>query len=67
MPGLCFTNVLISRDEGLHTDFACMLYGHLSHRLPPQQVYSVRGFIVFGFFSQLAYLQGFKLNTVPVN
>ncbi len=28
MPGLAFSNELISRDEGLHTDFACMLYNH---------------------------------------
>jgi ribonucleoside-diphosphate reductase subunit M2 len=27
MPGLTFSNELISRDEGLHTDFACLLYG----------------------------------------
>lgn len=26
MPGLCFSNELISRDEGLHTDFACLMY-----------------------------------------
>jgi ribonucleoside-diphosphate reductase subunit M2 len=26
MPGLTFSNELISRDEGMHTDFACMLY-----------------------------------------
>ena len=26
MPGLTFSNELISRDEGLHTDFACHLY-----------------------------------------
>ena len=26
MPGLTFSNELISRDEGLHTDFACLLY-----------------------------------------
>ena len=26
MPGLTFSNELISRDEGLHCDFACMLY-----------------------------------------
>ena len=25
-PGLTFSNELISRDEGLHTDFACLLY-----------------------------------------
>ena len=34
MPGLTFSNELISRDEGLHTDFACLLYNHLQHRLP---------------------------------
>lgn len=30
MPGLTFSNELISRDEGLHTDFACLLYSKLS-------------------------------------
>ena len=29
MPGLCFSNELISRDEGLHCDFACLLYTYL--------------------------------------
>lgn len=33
MPGLTFSNELISRDEGLHCDFACLLYKHLSN--PP--------------------------------
>lgn len=28
MPGLTFSNELISRDEGLHTDFACHLYSY---------------------------------------
>ncbi|RPB29858.1 ribonucleoside-diphosphate reductase small chain A [Terfezia boudieri ATCC MYA-4762] len=32
MPGLTFSNELISRDEGLHTDFACLLFKHLKHR-----------------------------------
>lgn len=26
MPGLTFSNELISRDEGMHTDFACLIY-----------------------------------------
>ena len=30
MPGLTFSNELISRDEGLHTDFACLLYRYCS-------------------------------------
>ena len=34
MPGLTFSNELISRDEGLHTDFACLLYSRLQHKLP---------------------------------
>ncbi|GAA99634.1 hypothetical protein E5Q_06335 [Mixia osmundae IAM 14324] len=32
MPGLTFSNELISRDEGLHTEFACLLFRHLHHR-----------------------------------
>merc|ERR1712039_1093006 len=34
MPGLTFSNELISRDEGLHAEFACMIYGMLQHKLP---------------------------------
>ena len=33
LPGLAFSNELISRDEGLHCDFACLLYGMLQHKL----------------------------------
>ena len=33
MPGLTFSNELISRDEGLHTDFACLLYSMLDKPL----------------------------------
>ncbi|KAG6283122.1 Ribonucleotide-diphosphate reductase (RNR), small subunit [Claviceps purpurea] len=36
MPGLTFSNELISRDEGLHTDFACLLHSHLKHRASKQ-------------------------------
>ena len=39
MPGLTFSNELISRDEGLHCDFACLLYTkHVKNQLPPEQV-----------------------------
>ena len=39
MPGLSFSNELISRDEGLHCDFACLLYTkHLINRLSKQEV-----------------------------
>jgi ribonucleoside-diphosphate reductase beta chain len=39
MPGLSFSNELISRDEGLHCDFACLLYSsHLINKLPKETV-----------------------------
>ena len=39
MPGLSFSNELISRDEGLHCDFACLLYTkHLVNKLSKEQV-----------------------------
>ena len=42
MPGLTFSNELISRDEGLHCDFACLLYTtHLVNKLSKQQVQDI--------------------------
>eukprot|EP00490_Sorites_sp_Unknown_P013022 CAMPEP_0114660096 /NCGR_PEP_ID=MMETSP0191-20121206/19288_1 /TAXON_ID=126664 /ORGANISM="Sorites sp." /LENGTH=425 /DNA_ID=CAMNT_0001887541 /DNA_START=60 /DNA_END=1333 /DNA_ORIENTATION=+ len=41
MPGLTFSNELISRDEGLHADFACLLYGMLQNRLPEEVVHGI--------------------------
>jgi ribonucleoside-diphosphate reductase beta chain len=42
MPGLSFSNELISRDEGLHCDFACLLYTkHLVNQLPKEQVQEI--------------------------
>ena len=39
MPGLTFSNELISRDEGLHCDFACLLYNnHLVNKLPKEDI-----------------------------
>ncbi|KAF9821421.1 hypothetical protein IEO21_00667 [Rhodonia placenta] len=38
MPGLTFSNELISRDEGMHTDFACLLFNHLKRRPHPEVV-----------------------------
>ena len=32
MAGLTFSNELISRDEGMHTDFACLLFSHLNKK-----------------------------------
>merc|ERR1712004_640911 len=41
MPGLTFSNELISRDEGLHTDFACLMYSHLVDKLSQDRVYEI--------------------------
>lgn len=41
MPGLTFSNELISRDEGLHTDFACLLYSKLNHKLDQKDVHNL--------------------------
>jgi len=42
MPGLTFSNELISRDEGLHCDFACHLYNHhLVEKLPASDILNI--------------------------
>merc|ERR1711879_1121171 len=41
MPGLTFSNELISRDEGLHAEFACLLYGMLENKLPEDVVHDI--------------------------
>lgn len=43
MPGLSFSNELISRDEGMHCDFACLLYN--SHLEKPMETSVVQGII----------------------
>ena len=41
MPGLTFSNELISRDEALHTEFAVLLYNMLNKKLRKQKVYDI--------------------------
>jgi len=42
MPGLSFSNELISRDEGLHCDFACLLYTkYIKNKLPEARIYEI--------------------------
>jgi ribonucleoside-diphosphate reductase beta chain len=41
MPGLATSNELISRDEGMHCDFACLLYSMLQHKLQPSEVQAI--------------------------
>lgn len=38
MPGLTFSNELISRDEGMHTDFACLLFKYLQNKLSEERI-----------------------------
>jgi ribonucleoside-diphosphate reductase subunit M2 len=59
MPGLTFSNELISRDEGLHTDFACLLFGHI-HNQPSRD--RVRDIIV----EAVAIEQEFLTDALPV-
>ncbi len=41
MPGLTFSNELISRDEGLHTDFACLLYSYIKNRRSQEEIHGM--------------------------
>ncbi|KAH9482806.1 Ribonucleotide-diphosphate reductase (RNR), small subunit [Psilocybe cubensis] len=41
MAGLTFSNELISRDEGMHTDFACLLFSHLKRRPHPDTIQNI--------------------------
>lgn len=41
MPGLAFSNELISRDEGMHCDFACLLYNKLVNQLPQETIHRI--------------------------
>lgn len=41
MPGLTTSNEFIARDEGLHTDFACLLYEEIVHKVPKVKVHKI--------------------------
>lgn len=41
MPGLTFSNELISRDEGLHTEFAILMYSMLQHKLTQDEIHNI--------------------------
>ena len=61
MPGLSFSNELISRDEGLHCDFACLLYTkHLLNRLPKKTVETI-------IKDAVAIEKEFVTDALPVN
>jgi ribonucleoside-diphosphate reductase beta chain len=41
MPGLAFSNELIARDEGLHCDFACLVYSKLENKLTDSTIHAI--------------------------
>jgi ribonucleoside-diphosphate reductase beta chain len=61
MPGLTFSNELISRDEGMHCDFACLIYNnHIVHKLAPG--------VVTGIIKDaVAIEKEFVSDSLPVN
>lgn len=59
MPGLTFSNELISRDEGLHTDFACLMYSYIKNKLPKQAIYEI-------FTEAVALEKEFLTESLPV-
>ncbi len=59
MPGLCFSNELISRDEGMHCDFACLLYSKLINKLPPACITDI-------IRSEVAIETEFDVDALPV-
>ncbi len=60
MPGLSFSNELISRDEGLHCDFACLLYNnHVVNKLTKDQVKEI-------ILDAVAIEKEFILDALPV-
>lgn len=60
MAGLTFSNELISRDEGLHCDFACLLYSMLIGRLSQERIYEIIG-------EAVEYEQEFITEALPVS
>lgn len=60
MPGLTFSNELISRDEGLHCDFACLLYSMLERKLNPKEVEAI-------ITEAVAFEKEFVTDALPVN
>ena len=59
MPGLAFSNELISRDEGLHCDFACLLYNQLQNRLTTEEVTAI-------ISEAVEYEKEFVTDAIPV-
>ncbi|KAJ3070196.1 Ribonucleotide-diphosphate reductase (RNR), small subunit [Podochytrium sp. JEL0797] len=59
MPGLTFSNELVSRDEGLHTDFACLLFSLLKNKLSQERVHEI-------ITEAVLYEKEFLIDALPV-
>jgi ribonucleotide reductase beta subunit family protein with ferritin-like domain len=59
MPGLGFSNKVISGDEGLHCDFACLLYSNLTNPIPKKRVINI-------ISSAVDIEMGFVVDALPV-
>ena len=60
MPGLTFSNELISRDEGLHTDFAVLLYSMIHNKLSEEIIYEM-------FREAVKIEKEFIIESIPCN
>ncbi|XP_055885524.1 ribonucleoside-diphosphate reductase subunit M2 B-like isoform X1 [Biomphalaria glabrata] len=60
MPGLTFSNELISRDEGLHCDFACLMFRHLVNKPSQARIYEI-------ITDAVTIEQEFLTDALPVN
>jgi ribonucleotide reductase beta subunit family protein with ferritin-like domain len=60
MPGLTFSNELISRDEGLHCSFACQLYSKLQRKLSEEEIHTLIG-------DAVEIEKGFICDALPVS
>ncbi|MFZ1751369.1 MAG: ribonucleotide-diphosphate reductase subunit beta [Saprospiraceae bacterium] len=61
MPGLTFSNELISRDEGMHCDFACLLYNsHIINKMPKDTLQAI-------IIDAVEIEKEFVTDAIPVN
>ncbi len=60
MPGLTFSNELISRDEGMHCEFACLLYSMLETKLSKEAVTAI-------ITDAVSIEKEFIIDALPVN
>ena len=60
LPGLTFSNELISRDEGMHTEFAVLLYSMIQNKLSQDEIYTI-------FKEAVAIEKEFIIESIPCN